>query len=120
MKLKTLLLTLLFVMIAAAIAAPVYWLADAEQPSKASGSGNVSEEDDPDLPKGVKIDKGDYLRLRNEQLFLMRGFDTAKQFDTRSPSKRTVADFDVDTRTDLSIYRPAPFGDLPVPSAFVR
>ena len=40
-------------------------------------------EAEPDLPSGVKIEKEEYFRLRNEYLDMVRGFDTAKQ-DSRT------------------------------------
>jgi photosystem II stability/assembly factor-like uncharacterized protein len=45
-----------------------------------------TEGDDPDLPGGVKVDKGEYLRLRDEQLGLMRGLT-----DKDAPLKRMAA-----------------------------
>src|SRR6185436_16380642 len=41
-------------------------------------SGEAGLEDDPDLPPGLHIDKGEYIAAREEQLGLMRGIDTAE------------------------------------------
>jgi hypothetical protein len=48
------------------------------------------DESEPDLPPtSVKIDKAEFLRLRSEQVDLLRGFDTAKQ-DSRSKAVRDL------------------------------
>jgi photosystem II stability/assembly factor-like uncharacterized protein len=83
MKLKTLLLTLLLVLVTASIAASVYWFSDSEE--HAGKNYQQSPDDDPDLPPGMKISKEEYLRLRNEQLMYLRGLDSAK------PDSRTNA-----------------------------
>ncbi|HEY0426742.1 MAG TPA: VCBS repeat-containing protein [Pyrinomonadaceae bacterium] len=63
----------LFLLIAV-FAAPDYWhIAAQEEGEKVFG------EEEADLPEGVKIDKDEYLRMRNEQMDMLRGFDTAKQ-----------------------------------------
>ena len=45
-----------------------------------------AEGDDPDLPTGARINKGEYLRLRDQQIGLMRGMD-----DANAPAKRSAA-----------------------------
>ena len=40
--------------------------------------GKYFIEDDPDLPPGVQIDREEYLRMRIEQMDMLRGFDTAR------------------------------------------
>jgi len=48
------------------------------------------DENEPDLPPtSVKIDKGEFLRLRSEQVDLLRGFDTAEQ-DSRTKAIREL------------------------------
>ncbi|MCY7344900.1 MAG: VCBS repeat-containing protein [Pyrinomonadaceae bacterium] len=48
-----------------------------------------SEEEDADLPSGVTINKEEYFRLRNEQVEMLRGFDTAKR-DSRNRAVRVM------------------------------
>ena len=88
MKLRSLVLTLLLLIVAAAIAAPVYWFSDTDEGARAKTK--ASETDDPDLPPGMKISKDEYLRLRNEQLVYLRGLDTAKA-DSRPNALREMA-----------------------------
>ncbi len=45
--------------------------------------GKFFIEDDPDLPPGVQIDREEYLKMRIEQMDMLRGFDTA-QLDSRA------------------------------------
>ena len=45
--------------------------------------GKFFIEDDPDLPPGANIDREEYLRMRIEQMDMLRGFDTA-QPDSRA------------------------------------
>ncbi len=58
----------LVLVLVAGFAGSVIWYISAER-----------EENDPDLPPGMKIDKEQYLHARNEQHMLLRGLDTAKQ-----------------------------------------
>jgi hypothetical protein len=83
MRTKWLLFTLLLVLIAAGIAAPVYWFSESHEAASGTKNYQALLDDDPDLPPGMKIDKDEYLRLRNEQLVYLRGLDTAKP-DSRS------------------------------------
>ena len=87
MKNKTLLFTLLFVLLGAAVAAPIYWFSQ-DEIDKKSLHADI-DENDPDLPLGMKIDKLDYLRLRNEQIGYLRGWDTAKK-DSRADAIRQM------------------------------
>ncbi len=41
--------------------------------------GKFFNESDPDLPMGAKIDREEYLRMRIEQMDMLRGYDTATQ-----------------------------------------
>src|SRR4051794_3793239 len=79
MKIRTLLITVVLVLLCAAIAAPVYWFSQSETVVKKSLNSNI-DSDDPDLPSGMKINKGDYLRLRDEQISYLRGWDTAGKY----------------------------------------
>jgi hypothetical protein len=88
MNLRLLLITLLVVSLGAAVAAPVFWFSGTEEIEKRSVSSGI-DDTDPDLPAGLKIDKEQYLRLRNEQLFYLRGLDTAK-IDSRSRAIREM------------------------------
>jgi len=87
MKLRALLITLLFVLLAAAVAAPIYLFSENNEP--VNKSLNADNDDDPDLPPGTKLDKGEYLRLRNDQMIYLRGLDTAKP-DSRSRAIRQM------------------------------
>jgi FG-GAP-like repeat len=78
---KAVKIALIFLLIAA-FAAPVWWQISAQDESEHE---EVFGEEEADLPQGVKIDKEEYFRLRNEHLDVLRGFDTAKQ-DSRTKS----------------------------------
>ena len=71
---KLFLLTLVSLLVA--VAAPVLWYT-APWESTVDNVKNF-ENDDPDLPPGSNFDKGEYLRLRNEQIAYIRGLDTAR------------------------------------------
>ena len=84
---KAVKIALLF-LFAVALVSPVYWVAsaqDADEEKARESQDNVFGEEEADLPEGIKIDKEEYFRLRNEQLDMLRGFDTAKQ-DSRTKS----------------------------------
>jgi FG-GAP repeat len=72
-------LVCLFLLIAG-FSASIFWHVSAESENLKSVE---SEEEDADLPAGADIDKEKYMELRNEQLWMLRGFDTAKQ-DSRT------------------------------------
>src|SRR5215216_4927948 len=67
----------------AAFSASVFWSVSAENTINSKSTEKEEkeneEEEDADLPTGTTIDKEEYLKLRNEQLWMWRGFDTAKQ-----------------------------------------
>ncbi len=73
-------LVCLFLLIAG-FSASVFWHVSAE--SKLNPKSVESEEEDADMPANATIDKEEYMELRNEQLWFLRGFDTAKQ-DSRT------------------------------------
>ena len=80
----------LLLLLAAVIAVPAYWYVSVEGQKKSEFYENESEEgEDPDMPSGQKIGKEEYLRLRTEQIDLIRGFDTA-QPDSRSKAIRKM------------------------------
>jgi hypothetical protein len=72
----------LFLLIAM-FSASIFWHVSAEntikQKSAEKEERENEEEEDADLPAGATIDKEEYLKLRNEQIWMWRGFDTAKQ-----------------------------------------
>jgi hypothetical protein len=72
-------LVCLFLLIAG-FSASIFWHVSAESEKLKSVE---SEEEDADLPANATIDKEKYMELRNEQLWMLRGFDTAKQ-DSRT------------------------------------
>ncbi len=77
--------TLLLLLAIGVISAPIIWYVAAEQRAGNSTTEREIDEDEPDLPSGVKLSKEDYLRARIEQMDMLRGFDTAKQ-DSRAKS----------------------------------
>lgn len=118
MRSKTLLFTLLFVLMAAAVSAPVFWYSGSLESAGANSKTGVSEDDDPDLPPGMKISKDEYLRLRNEQLVYLRGLDTAKQ-DSRSNAIRLMQREETSAANSLApetVTRSwRPLGPAPIP-----
>jgi hypothetical protein len=76
--LKTLKIVLLVFSATVLLGAPLWWYTSAEW-----------EENDPDFPPGVRMNKEDYLRLRDEQIALLRGLDTAQQ-DSRTRAIREM------------------------------
>jgi hypothetical protein len=115
---KAVKIAFLFLFIAA-FAAPVYWHASAQDESK-SESEKEFDENEPDLPPGVKMDKTEYFKLRNEHLDILRGFDTAKQ-DSRTKSIVAMERAEQDlARKRASQNRPMaslwqPLGPSPIP-----
>ncbi len=76
----------------AGLAVPLYWYNSVEGQGKSELFKNEIEEgEDPDLPPGQKIGKEEYLRLRTEQIDMIRGFDTA-QPDSRTKAIRKMED----------------------------
>ncbi|MDQ2747291.1 MAG: hypothetical protein M3T96_08535, partial [Acidobacteriota bacterium] len=74
----------LLLLLAVVVTAPIWWYSSVESQKKSEFFDNeISENEDADMPSGMKIGKEEYLRLRTEQIDLMRGFDTA-QPDSRS------------------------------------
>ena len=104
--------------------ASVFWGVSAENTinpkSTEKEEKENEEEEDADLPTGAKIAKEEYLKLRNEQLWMWRGFDTAKQ-DSRS---RAIAQMERSER-ELAARRDSlnqplaamwqPLGPAPIP-----
>ncbi|MFN6962484.1 MAG: FG-GAP-like repeat-containing protein [Pyrinomonadaceae bacterium] len=88
MKFTKLVLLLLIAPLLLAAAATGIWFAEKNE-TAATTSDVEYEGEDADLPPGRKINKDEYLRLRNEQLFLLRGLDTAKP-DSRSRAIRDM------------------------------
>ena len=80
----------------------------------------VFSETEPDLPSGVKIDKEEYFRLRNEHLDLLRGFDTASQQSrTRAVNKMEQSERLLEQKREsrnqplASLWQP--LGPAPIP-----
>ena len=120
MNLRTLRVTLAMVLLGAAIAAPVYWFSESDAPIKKTANGDL-DDDDPDLPSGMKIDKGEYLRLRNEQIGYLRGWDTAGKYSRSNAirqmekEERTKAAQFVTDATTTPIRSWRPLGPAPIP-----
>ncbi len=64
---------------------PVDWRINAQEESETG----FSETEDPDLPPGARIDKEEYLRLRNEQIDFWRGFPYLRK-DARAQAIREM------------------------------
>ncbi|MGI8641429.1 MAG: FG-GAP-like repeat-containing protein [Pyrinomonadaceae bacterium] len=115
---KTLKLALLFLLIAGC-AVPV-WLYISDYSQNDSEVSNDEETSDPDLPPGTKIEKGDYLMMRAEQIGLLRGFDTAKR-DSRSKAVKIMeqSERDIAQQREELTQSPAagwkPLGPAPIP-----
>ncbi|HEX6124460.1 MAG TPA: hypothetical protein VFZ23_03730, partial [Pyrinomonadaceae bacterium] len=75
---------IVILVVAFVFAVPVWWFMSADEKER------QFDESEPDLPPmSVKIDKEEFLRLRSEQVDLLRGFDTAKQ-DSRTKAVREL------------------------------
>ena len=65
---KGLRIVILFVFVASLFAVPVWWFMSADEKVR------EFDENEPDLPPtSVRIDKAEFLRLRSEQIDLLRG-----------------------------------------------
>ena len=120
MKIKTLFLTLAFVLLAAAVAVPIYWFSTPDILDKKSLHADF-DDDDPDVPAGLKIDKEDYIRLRNEQIGYLRGWDTAGK-NSRSNAIRQMENEERVQAAQLAPDAPTvanrswrPLGPAPIP-----
>lgn len=72
---KSLRSVFIFLSLIAVSAVSAWWYISAEKQD-----GKVFDESEPDLPPmSVKIDKAEYKQLRNEQLAMWRGLETAKK-----------------------------------------
>jgi hypothetical protein len=81
---KGLRIVILFVFVASLFAVPVWWFMSADEKVR------EFDENEPDLPPtSVRIDKAEFLRLRSEQIDLLRGLDTSKQ-DSRVKAIRAL------------------------------
>ncbi len=116
---KAVKITLLLLLIVG-IVTPVWWHFFDENKNLAEFVEN-DEGNDPDLPPGAKIDKGEYLRLRQEQISLWRGIDTAQR-DSRpkavvkmEQSEREIAQSRAAAnQTQISQWQP--LGPAPIPN----
>jgi hypothetical protein len=102
-------IALFLVVIAVAAAVPAWWYISADW-----------EEFDPDMPAGSSISKDEYLQQRNEYLYTMRGWDTAKQ-DSRTKAIREMERSEARLASQRSLDgSPAPqnwrpLGPAPIP-----
>ncbi len=83
---KAVKIALLFVLVIGFVV-PIWWHISSQKQDEP----RISEiqEAEPDIPEGGGMDKEEYLYLRNEQLSLLRGLDTAKQ-DSRVKAVRKM------------------------------
>jgi hypothetical protein len=95
----------------------IYFQTHAQEENK---SEKVFNEAEPDLPSGVKIDKEEYFRLRNEHLDVLRGFDTAaQQSRTRAVRRMEQSERELAQRREarnqplVSLWQP--LGPAPIP-----
>jgi len=121
MKIKTSLTVAFFLFICAAIAAPVYWFAEPNNEINKSANANI-DEDDPDLPPGMQLNKGDYIRLREEQISYLRGWDTAGRYSRTNAirqmeqEERTkAAQLSPETTAAIVNRQWKPLGPAPIP-----
>lgn len=106
----------LLLLLATAVAVPIWNYIDTEY--LAENRSSESEEDDPDLPPGVKLSKQEYLKMREEYIALKRGLDTAKQ-DSRSKAIRDMErqERDISARAEsVSAASWKPLGPAPIPN----
>jgi hypothetical protein len=78
----------------------------------------VFDENDPDMsPTGVEIDRAEYLRLRTEQMDLLRGYDTARQ-DSRTNAIKEMERSEARLRQTSQPQGGSwvPVGPAPIPS----
>jgi hypothetical protein len=121
MKIRTLLFTLVFVLIGVAVAAPIYWFSTHDDIDKKSLHADI-DENDPDLPPGMKIDKLEYLRLRNEQIGYLRGWDTAGKYSRanalrqmQNAERTQAAQLSADPLTSTPSHQWRSLGPAPIP-----
>ena len=97
-------LLLMLVLVVGALGASTWYIG-------AEGFEKFFNEDDPDMPMGSKMDKEEYLKLRNEHLDMLRGFDTAKQ-DSREKSVREME------RSEAALAARRAAGDAPAAASW--
>ena len=121
MKIKTSLTVALFVFVSAAFAFSVYWLSEPNTEFKKAAHADI-DENDPDLPPGMQINKGEYLQLRNEQISFLRGWDTAGRYSRTNAvrqmeqEERTqAAQFTSNEAVALANRQWRPLGPAPIP-----
>lgn len=87
--------------------------------SKTIAQIDIFSQMEPDLPSGVKIDKQEYRRLRNEHLSMLRGLDTADQ-GSRSEAIRAMEESERELRRNPDSEDPASswvsIGPAPIPN----
>ncbi|MDQ3749169.1 MAG: hypothetical protein M3367_09190, partial [Acidobacteriota bacterium] len=114
---KPIKIALLFLLIVG-LALPVWWNISGQSQDEPKIS--EIQEAEPDMPEGAGMDKEEYLYLRNEQLFMLRGLDTAKQ-DSRIKAIRKMEQAErelaqrPDTRNQLAASSWQPLGPAPIP-----
>jgi hypothetical protein len=77
-----------------------------------------TEDDDPDLPPGNRLSKGEYLRLREQQIALLRGFPYPEQ-DSRTKAIYEMARAEIRLRAERLNSPMAnwiPLGPAPIPN----
>ena len=97
--------------VALVFAVPVWWFMSADEKLR------EFDENEPDLPPtSVKINKEEFLRLRSEQIDLLRGFDTAVQ-DSRTKAVRELERREAERRNRGPESDPAwrSLGPAPIP-----
>jgi photosystem II stability/assembly factor-like uncharacterized protein len=90
------------------------------KPQPPARVADEAEGDDPDLPAGAKINKGEYLRLRDEQIGLMRGLDSPNAPAKRAAAIREMEAQELARREQSGPNTPAmtwtPIGPAPIPN----
>ena len=114
---KAVKIALLFVLVIGFVV-PVWWHISSQKQDEP----RISEiqEAEPDIPEGGGMDKEEYLHLRNEQLSLLRGLDTAKQ-DSRVKAVRRMEQSEnllaqkPETEDQMAASTWQPLGPAPIP-----
>ena len=108
---------LVILCVAGAVVISAWWYSSAVK-----RDGKIFDESEPDVPTSVKIDKEEYHRLRNEQIAMWRGLDTAtKGSRTRAIREMERSERGRDARRAANNERPTgverwhSMGPAPIP-----
>ncbi len=108
--------TLLLLLVLGLLAAPVIWFVSSERRQGAEKAEREFDENEPDLPNGIKVNKEDYLKARTEQVGYLRGWDTA-ELDSRQKAiaQMEASESDLAARGLAQAGAWTPLGPAPIP-----